>query len=114
RAALVTLTMATPADLTKLRANGTGKILLVHFWTTACSTCITQFADLQTTYRMYRKRSARYASLDFVSVSTNAPADQSAVLAFLRKQQAGNTNLQLSTTAVHSFQDAFGANWHRG
>ena len=108
----VTLTMATPPDLKTLRANGTGKILLVHFWTTACSTCVAQFADLQTTYWMYRKRSARYASLDFVSVSTNAPVDQAAVLAFLQKQHAGNTNLQLSTTDVQSFQIAFGAKWN--
>ena len=108
----VTLTMATPPDLKTLRANGTGKILLVHFWTTACSTCVAQFADLQTTYWMYRKRSARYASLDFVSVSTNAPVDQAAVLAFLQKQHAGNTNLQLSTTDVQSFQVAFGAKWN--
>jgi thiol-disulfide isomerase/thioredoxin len=108
----VKLTMATPPDVTTLRANGSGKILLVHFWTTACSSCVAQFADLQTTFWMYRNRSARYASLDFVSVSTNAPADQSAVLAFLQKQHAGNTNLQLSTTDVQSFQVAFGAKWN--
>ena len=108
----VKLTIATPADLTKLRANGTDKILLVHFWSTACSTCVAQFADLETTFQMYRNRSARYASLDFVSVSTNAPADQAAVLAFLQKQHAGNTNLQVSTTDAPSVQAAFGAKWN--
>ena len=108
----VKLTMATAADLAKLRANGTGKILLVHFWTTACSTCVAQFTDLQTTFWMYRNRSARYASLDFVTVSTNAPGEESAVLAFLQKQHAGNTNLQLPTTDVQSFQAAFGAKWN--
>jgi hypothetical protein len=84
----------------------------VHFWTNACSACVAQFADLQTTFWMYRNRSARYASLDFAAVSTNAPADQPAVLAFLQKQRAGNLNLQLSTTDVQSFQAAFGAKWN--
>ena len=61
---------------------------------------------------MYRNRSARYASLEFVTVSTNAPGEESAVLAFLQKQHAGSTNLQLSTTDVQSFQVASGAKWN--
>jgi thiol-disulfide isomerase/thioredoxin len=101
-------------DLKKLRANGTDKILLINFWSTTCPDCLSQFADLETTYRMYRSRSARYASLDFVSVSTNAPADQAAVLAFLQKQHAGNPNLQFATTDGRSLQTAFGARWSLG
>jgi peroxiredoxin len=108
----VTLAMAGADELKKLRANGTDKIILVNFWSTGCTTCLAQFSDLETTYRMYRSRSARYASLDFVSVSTNAPADRPAVLAFLQKQYAGNPNLQFATTDGQSLQTAFGAKWN--
>lgn len=108
----VKVTMAGAEDLKKLRANGTDKILLINFWSTACPTCQGQFADLETTYRMYRNRSARYASLDFVSVSTNAPADHGAVLAFLQTQHAGNPNLQFATTDGRGLQAAFGATWN--
>jgi peroxiredoxin len=108
----VKLTMAGAEDLKKLRANGTAKMLLVNFWSTGCSTCVNQFPDLETTYRMYRNRSGRYASLDFVSVSTNAPADKAAVLEFLQKQYAGNANLQFATTDGRSLQAAFGAKWN--
>lgn len=107
----VRLTPAGPDDIRKLRANGTDKILVVHFWTTACASCTNQFGDLETTYRMYRNRSAKYASLDFVTVSTNPPADQASVLAFLQKHYAGHANLQ-STGGVRSLQAAFGAKWN--
>jgi len=107
----VRLTPAGPDEIRKLRANGTDKILLVHFWSTACAPCTAQFGDLETTYRMYRNRSARYASLDFVTVSMNPPADQAAVMAFLQKQYAGHANLQAAVDA-RNLQGAFGATWN--
>ena len=64
----VTLDLVGVDDLKKLRANGTGKVLLVHFWSTGCATCVSQFPDLETTFRMYRLR-----SFDFVTVSTDPP-----------------------------------------
>ena len=99
-------------DLKKLRANGTDKILLVHFWSTGCATCVSQFSDLEMTYRMYRSRSARYASLDFVSVATNPPSEQPKVMEFLKTQYAGNPNLQFATTDGASLQAAWGAKWN--
>ena len=64
----VTLDPVGVEDLKKLRANGTGKVLLVSFWSTSCPACVSQFLDLETTYRMYRLR-----SFDFVTVATNPP-----------------------------------------
>ena len=66
----VTLDLVGVDDLKKLRANGTGKVLLVNFWSTGCATCVSQFHDLETTYRMYRLR-----SFDFVTVSTDPPGE---------------------------------------
>ena len=75
----VTLQMAGADELKKLRGNGTGKLLLVNFWATWCGPCVTEFPDLETTYRMYRGR-----NFEFVTVSINDPEDQPQVLAFLR------------------------------
>ena len=108
----VKLDMAGAEDLKKLRANGTGKILLVNFWSTGCSVCVSQFPDLETTYRMYRSRSGRYAHVEFVSVSTNPPSEQPGVLEFLQKQYAGNPNMQFATTDGRSLQSAWGATWN--
>jgi peroxiredoxin len=105
----VTVDMAAPDDLKKLRANATGKVLLVSFWSTDCSTCASQFLDLETTFRMYRLR-----AFDFVTVATNPPADAPAVLAFLRKQHASNTNKQFASADTASLQAAWGAKWKIG
>lgn len=105
----VTLDMVGPGDLKKLRANNTGKVLLVSFWSTKCPTCVSQFLDLETTFRMYRLR-----SFDFVTVSTNLPAEQPEVLAFLRKQYASSPNKQFATTDGSGLQSAWGSRWKLG
>jgi peroxiredoxin len=104
----VTLDLVGVDDLKKLRANGTGKVLLVHFWSTGCATCVSQFPDLETTFRMYRLR-----SFDFVTVSTDPPGDP-AVLAFLKKQYASSPNKQFAGTDASAAQAAWGAKWKAG
>ena len=54
----VTVDMVGAEDLKALRANATGKVMLVNFWSTGCRTCADQFLDLETTYRMYRLRAS--------------------------------------------------------
>jgi peroxiredoxin len=105
----VALDPANPEDLKKLRGNSSGKVLLVSFWSTKCATCTSQFLDLQTTFRMYRLR-----SFDYVTVSTDAPADGAAVLAFLKKQYASSTNKQLASADLASYQNALGVKWKAG
>ena len=63
----------TKTALKKLRTNPTGKLLLVNFWATWCGPCVTEFPELENTYRMYRNR-----GFDFVSVSANDPGRQTA------------------------------------
>jgi len=105
----VTVDMVGAEDLKKLRANATGKVLLVTFWSTACSACVSQFPDLETTYRMYRLR-----SFDFVTVATNPPAEAPAVMDFLKKQYASSPNKQFATADAASLQAAWGASWKPG
>jgi peroxiredoxin len=105
----VNVDMVSADDLKKLRANQTGKVLLVNFWSTNCSLCASQFFDLETTYRMYRLR-----AFDFVTVSTDAPDRAQDVLAFLKKQYASSPNKQFASADVAGLQAAWGARWKPG
>jgi len=105
----VTVDMVGADELKKLRANGTGKVLLINFWSTGCSACVSQFFDLETTYRMYRLR-----SFDFVTVATNPPGEAPAVMEFLKKQHASSPNKQFASADAASLQSAWGAKWKLG
>jgi thiol-disulfide isomerase/thioredoxin len=98
----VNLEMAGEDELKKLRPNPTGKLLLVNFWATWCGPCVTEFPDLQATYRMYRKR-----GFDFVSVSSDDPEDKPKVTEFLKKNHATGRNLQFATPDTFGLQAAF-------
>jgi peroxiredoxin len=69
----VNVEMVDAAALKELRANNTDKVMLIHFWSTGCALCTSEFFDLETTYRMFRKR-----AFNLVTVSTNGPADAAA------------------------------------
>jgi peroxiredoxin len=75
----VSLELASIDDLKKLRANPTGKLLLLSFWATWCGPCIHEFPELQTTFRMYRGR-----DFDLVPVAVNMPDEKESVLSVLR------------------------------
>jgi peroxiredoxin len=105
----VKLDMAGVDDLKKLRENETGKVLLVNFWSTKCKECVSQFFDLETTYRWYRAR-----NFTFVTVSTDNPKDSPAVLKFLQERYASSPNMQFATTDTRSLEAAFGEKWKSG
>jgi thiol-disulfide isomerase/thioredoxin len=98
----VSLDMAAEAELKRLRPNPTGKLLLVNFWATWCGPCVTEFPELQATYRMYRNR-----GFDFVSVSSDDPDDKPKVMEFLKKNHATGRNLQFATPDTFGLQEAF-------
>jgi peroxiredoxin len=102
----VTVDMVGADDLKKLRANATDKVMLAHFWATACPTCAAQLFDLETTYRMYRKR-----AFDFVTVNTNLPAENPTVLDYLKKLYASSSNKQFATADRTGLQAAWGVKW---
>jgi peroxiredoxin len=102
----VTLDMASADDLKKLRANSTGKTIVVDFWSTKCKDCRNAFYDFETTYRMYRLR-----KFDLITVSTDNPSAKSQVMDFLQQQHASGTNLQFNSADARALQAAVGAKW---
>ena len=102
RAEPVQLGVADTAALKTLRTNATDRLLLVNFWATWCGPCVTEFPDLQQTYRMYRNR-----RFDLVAVSSNDPSEREDVLAFLQEQHASNRNLLFATPDIYGLQAAF-------
>jgi peroxiredoxin len=105
----VTLQMATADDLKKLRTNPTGKVLLINFWATWCGPCLTEFPDLENTFRMFRRR-----DFDLVTVSTNLPDEKAGVMKLLQAQHASNRNLQFATEDTYGLQAAFDPHWEAG
>lgn len=105
----VRLAAATPEDLKKLRANATGKVLLVNFWATWCGPCLTEFPALEETWRMYRGR-----DFELVTVSTNLPDEAHGVEKALEKQHASSRNLQFASDDTYAMQAAFDAKWEAG
>jgi peroxiredoxin len=102
----VALTPASAADLATLRANAGDKVTVVHFWSAANSTGEKDFADLQTTFRMYRGRSYNY-----VTVNTDGPAATAKATDFLHAQFASSRNVQLAPADLKATQSAFGSTW---
>ena len=102
----VTVEEADAVTLKKLRANPTGKLLLVNFWATWCGPCVVEFPDLEATYRMFRNR-----DFDMVTVSTNMPDEKPGVMKFLLKQHASSRNLIFGTTDTYALQADFDPKW---
>jgi peroxiredoxin len=102
----VKVELVTADELKKLRANSTGKMLLINFWATWCGSCIKEFPDLQTTFRMYSTR-----PFELVTVSANAPDEKAEVMRFLEQQKATSRNLLFASADTYALQAAFDAKW---
>jgi len=119
----VTLDTVDADGLKKLKANDSGKVQVVTFWSSKCTTCADSFHAIETTWRMFRLR-----AFTLVTVATDPVASKDAVMDVLNKQHAstsngtrtpGNSpqftarNLQ-ATVDFAAVQAAFGEKWKAG
>jgi peroxiredoxin len=72
------------AGVAALRKNGTKKVRLFNVWSTTCAPCVAEFPELVKTARKFDLR-----DFDFITLSTDDPADIAKAKAFLEKQGAG-------------------------
>jgi peroxiredoxin len=112
----VTLDTVDAEGLKKLKANDSGKVELVMFWSSKCKTCEDSMHAVETTWRMFRLR-----SFTLVRVNTDPVSSKDAVMAVLNKQHASTsagpqfTSKSLQSTAdFAATQAAFGAKWKAG
>jgi peroxiredoxin len=72
------------ADLAaKLRANDSGNVRFINFWSTTCGPCVIEFPDLVDTYRRFQNR-----NVDFISITIDPPARREAAKKFLDSRHA--------------------------
>jgi peroxiredoxin len=92
----INVEMISKADLAKLRTNPGHQMMLVDFWATWCGSCVVEFADLQSTLRMY-------GACDFTlaTVSANMPDEKPSVTRFLQKQHATSRRLSHPHKIAH-------------
>ena len=102
----VPLEKITADNVKALRRNTTGKTLLVNFWATWCAPCAAEFPDLQTTWRMYRKR-----PFDLATVSINYPDEEKGVRRFLESQHASSRNYLSGSLDPYELMKAFDPDW---
>src|SRR5262249_30037028 len=103
----VPLQLAGPDEMEALRKNASGKTLLVNFWATWCGPCVTEFPELEKTWRMYRKR-----PFEMVTISTNYPDEEKGVRRFLESQHASTRNLLFSIMDPCEEMRAFDPDWN--
>jgi thiol-disulfide isomerase/thioredoxin len=102
----VKLDLVSADGLKQLRANAGGRLTLVTFWATWCGSCLHEFPDMETTYRMYSNR-----DLDLVTVAANLPEERDAVLRVLTKNHSTGRNLLFDNDNTAAMQTAFDPQW---
>jgi peroxiredoxin len=102
----VKLDLVSANGLKQLRANAGGRLTLVSFWATWCGSCIHEFGDMETTYRMYSNR-----DLDFVTVAANLPEEREGVMRVLAKNHVTGRNLLFDSDQTSALQTAFDPEW---
>jgi thiol-disulfide isomerase/thioredoxin len=94
------------AGIGKLTANDTDKLRVINVWATHCGPCVTEFPELVTMHRMYRRR-----DFELVTITADPPENRDAALKFLNNQHASMTNYIFDRDDPYALADALGVDW---
>ena len=67
----------------QLRANKSGNVRVINFWSTTCGPCVAEFPALVETYRRFQNR-----NFDFISISMDPKEDKAKAQKFLQSRNA--------------------------
>ena len=67
----------------QLRANKSGNVRVINFWSTTCGPCVAEFPALVETYRRFQNR-----NVDFISISMDPKEDKTKAQKFLQSRNA--------------------------
>jgi thiol-disulfide isomerase/thioredoxin len=92
-----TLTVCGFDGVEKAIADAKGKVVLIDCWATWCPPCVKSFPELVAKSKKYSDK-----GLAVISLSLDDESNQDDVIAFLKKNHATFTNLQLKSDAAAS------------
>jgi peroxiredoxin len=101
-----TLTPINQGGVRELVKNDTDKLRLINVWATWCGPCRTEFPELITMHRMYRKR-----DFELVTISADVAEQHKAALRFLNEQHASCTNYRFEGGTEYALAEALDAEW---
>jgi peroxiredoxin len=90
----------------ELVSNKTDKLRLINVWATWCGPCVTEFPELVTMHRMYRRR-----DFELVTITADSPDNREAVLKFLTDQHASTKNYIFSEDDPYKLAAALSVEW---
>ena len=94
------------AGIRELVANETDKLRVINVWATHCGPCVTEFPELVTIHRMYRRR-----EFELITLAADPPENRDAVLKFLNERHASTTNYIFDQDDPYKLADALDVEW---
>jgi peroxiredoxin len=104
-----TLDTIDAAGVRELVANPTDKVRVINVWATYCGPCVTEFPELVTMHRMYRKR-----DFEMITITADSPDNREAALKFLNSEHASTKNYIFDKDDPYALADALGVEWRGG
>ncbi len=97
----VSLQMIDAAGVKKIVANNSDKLLLINIWATWCGPCVTEFDELVTINRIYRRR-----DFELITISADSLDHKDKVLKFLKEKEASGKNYLFDSEDKYALMEA--------
>ncbi len=97
----VTLELIDTAGIKEIVANDSDKLLLINVWATWCGPCVTEFDELVTINRMYRRR-----DFELITISADSLDHKDKVLKFLKEKVASGRNYLFDSENKYALMEA--------